>query len=257
MRRLRFESGASVAFGGTVEGERLKLGWFDGADAGALRGLELQRGRGLGGRVWSEQRAMAVDDYHATARISHDYDQQVRAEGLTTVAAAPVRVGRWSRGVLYVGFRAPCSGDRTLDLVVKASSALALEITLEQEVRRQVELRTAELSRRHEQTAARARGLHAGLVAIRSSTTDERTREVATSLLAQVAPTDSGAPYLTARELDVLALVATGLTYAAVAERLGLTASTVKSYMRDVLSRLGVQSRHMAVIEARRLGLVL
>lgn len=258
VRRLRSEAGASVAFGGAVEGERLRLAWFNGASAGALRGLELQRGRGLGGRVWAEQRAMAVDDYYGTQRISHDYDRQVRAEGLTTIAAAPVRVGRSARGVLYVGFRATVVGDRTLDVVIRASRALAHEISVEEEVHRRVELRTAELRRRHEEMAARARRLHAGLVAIRSSTTDECARDAAISLLEQVVVADGGtAPLLTARELDVLALVATGLTYAAVAEHLGLTALTVKSYMRDVLSRLGVRSRHLAVIEARRLGLVL
>lgn len=258
VRRLRSEAGASVAFGGAVEGERLRLAWIDGANAGSLRGLELQRGRGLGGRVWAEQRAMAVDDYYGTQRISHDYDRQVRAEGLTTIAAAPVRVGRSARGVLYVGFRAAIVGDRTLDVVIRASRALAHEISVEEEIHRQVELRTAELRRRHEEMAARARRLHAGLVAIRSSTTDDCARDAATLLLEQMAVAGGGtAPLLTARERDVLALVATGLTYAAVAEHLGLTALTVKSYMRDVLSRLGVGSRHLAVIEARRLGLVL
>lgn len=145
-----------------------------------------------------------------------------------------------------------------MDVVIRASRALAHEISVEEEVHRRVELRTAELRRRHEEMAARARRLHAGLVAIRSSTTDECARDAAISLLEQVVVADGGtAPLLTARELDVLALVATGLTYAAVAEHLGLTALTVKSYMRDVLSRLGVRSRHLAVIEARRLGLVL
>lgn len=64
------------------------------------------------------------------------------------------------------------------------------------------------------------------------------------------------APPLSPRQVDVLALVATGAPYAVVAERLGLSAQTVKSYMRDLLVVLGAHGRHEAVAEARRRGLL-
>jgi ATP/maltotriose-dependent transcriptional regulator MalT len=56
---------------------------------------------------------------------------------------------------------------------------------------------------------------------------------------------------LTPRELDVLRLVATGLTDAQVAERLFLSTQTVHSHLRSVYSKLGVANR----LEATRYAL--
>lgn len=61
---------------------------------------------------------------------------------------------------------------------------------------------------------------------------------------------------LTARQVDVVALVALGLTNEAIASRLGLSTLTVKSYLRSAMARLDAQTRYQAVIEARRLGIL-
>lgn len=61
---------------------------------------------------------------------------------------------------------------------------------------------------------------------------------------------------LSARELEVLALLATDLTAEGIAEELVLSFHTVKSHMRSIYSKLGVSSRTMAVLRATELGLV-
>jgi DNA-binding NarL/FixJ family response regulator len=61
---------------------------------------------------------------------------------------------------------------------------------------------------------------------------------------------------LTPRELEVLRLVATGMTDAQVAENLGLSTLTVSSYLRSIYSKLGVTSRTAAVHAARARNLV-
>ncbi|MCW0212627.1 MAG: helix-turn-helix transcriptional regulator [Pseudonocardia sp.] len=63
-----------------------------------------------------------------------------------------------------------------------------------------------------------------------------------------------GADSLTARELDVLALAAVGHRNAEIAVRMGISAETVKSYLRTAMGRLGVHSRHAAVGAARAAG---
>lgn len=61
---------------------------------------------------------------------------------------------------------------------------------------------------------------------------------------------------LSRREFEVLAHVALGCRNAEIAERLGLRLDTIKSYMRNIMTKLEVHSRHEAVVEARRQGLI-
>jgi two-component system nitrate/nitrite response regulator NarL len=62
---------------------------------------------------------------------------------------------------------------------------------------------------------------------------------------------------LTARELEVLTLVAEGLSNRAIASQLDISEHTVKFHLNAVLSKLGAQSRTEAVVRAMRLGLIL
>jgi DNA-binding CsgD family transcriptional regulator len=60
---------------------------------------------------------------------------------------------------------------------------------------------------------------------------------------------------LTSREMEVLALLADGLTNAQIAERLFLASRTVDHHVSAILRKLDVPSRIQAAAEARRLGL--
>lgn len=61
---------------------------------------------------------------------------------------------------------------------------------------------------------------------------------------------------LTDREADVLRLIAKGYRAPEVASLLGLTNSTVSSYIRDIYRKLGISSRAEAAMEAARRGWV-
>ncbi|MBV8991291.1 MAG: response regulator transcription factor [Solirubrobacterales bacterium] len=60
---------------------------------------------------------------------------------------------------------------------------------------------------------------------------------------------------LTARELDVLALIADGLRNSEIAARLFLSEKTVDHHISSVLRKLGVSSRTKAAAEAARLNI--
>lgn len=59
-----------------------------------------------------------------------------------------------------------------------------------------------------------------------------------------------GPPVLTARELEVLSLVALGLTHLQIAERLGISAHTVTSHLKSAYRKLDVHTAAAAVFRA-------
>ncbi len=61
---------------------------------------------------------------------------------------------------------------------------------------------------------------------------------------------------LTARENEVLQLLARGLTNRAIAQELGITQHTVKFHVNAIMSKLHAQSRTEAVVRATQLGLI-
>lgn len=86
-----------------------------------------------------------------------------------------------------------------------------------------------------EELAAAVRGAHAGVTTLSAS---------AGRLLARARP--PGLEALTAREREVLDLVAEGLSNQDIARTLGLAERTVKAHVSNVLAKLGVTSRTQA-----------
>ena len=65
-----------------------------------------------------------------------------------------------------------------------------------------------------------------------------------------------GAVRLTAREAQVLRLIARGCTYAQAAERLGMSANTVGTHIKNAYRKLDVHSAAAAVMRAIELRLL-
>jgi DNA-binding NarL/FixJ family response regulator len=61
---------------------------------------------------------------------------------------------------------------------------------------------------------------------------------------------------LSSREIEVLVLVAKGLSRKEIARLLNLSANTIARYIRDVYQKLDISSRAEAAVEACRLGLI-
>ena len=61
---------------------------------------------------------------------------------------------------------------------------------------------------------------------------------------------------LSERELEVLRLIAAGLSNRQIAEELVIEVSTVKSHANHIFGKLGVRSRTQAVVKAQALGLL-
>jgi DNA-binding CsgD family transcriptional regulator len=70
------------------------------------------------------------------------------------------------------------------------------------------------------------------------------------------APPPAAAPELTARQREILQLLADGVRAKEIAARLGLTVSTVRNHIHQLLRRLDAASQLEAVAKAGSLGLV-
>lgn len=68
-------------------------------------------------------------------------------------------------------------------------------------------------------------------------------------------PTIAAFPELTAREREVLELIAHGLANDEIAERLGIASKTVRNQVSALLDKLGVATRAQAIVKAREAGL--
>jgi DNA-binding NarL/FixJ family response regulator len=61
---------------------------------------------------------------------------------------------------------------------------------------------------------------------------------------------------LTTRELEVLEVLAEGLSNRAIAARLGISEHTVKFHVSSIFGKLGAENRTEAVLRGVRLGLI-
>lgn len=274
LRVVRRHTGAPLAFGGQLRADEaasgvgdVRLTEFDGLRTQGLRGLVLQPGAGLGGQVIASRQPSGVLDYAHDESITHDYDAPVLAEGIRSIAAAPVTVAGRIRGILYAGGRGSFAlGGRATDALVGVARQLGGELAVRDEVDRRLALVAADTENRRGglggEVLEEIRDLQGELRRIAQGLDDAGVRErlrVASDRLAdlgRVRPAPGTTPALTPRELDVLGEVALGCSNAEAAQRLSVSAETVKAYLRSAMTKLEAHNRTEAVVAARRAGLL-
>ena len=88
---------------------------------------------------------------------------------------------------------------------------------------------------------------------------------IARLLLDRIRPADAtrqttrrpaGAPAMSEREIEILRVVAKGLSLVEIAELLGISVNTVKTHVKRIYHKLAVNSRTEAVFEAHCMGLL-
>lgn len=253
LERLRQVTGLPVVLGGSTrhgdDGRALVLDRLIGTVGDSLRGLAIQPGKGLGGRVLSRRAPLRVHDYATEIGITHDYDQVVLEEGLTSVLAVPLLIRGQVRGVLYGAVHDRRHiGDRAV------RSAVVLAEQLQQDVESwlrgrpgerggQSQMALTELAAVIRETADPA--LRARLIRIRQELSGPcRSARLDTKSI------------LSPRETDTLRLVEVGESNLEIAARLGLSLETVKAYLRSAMRKLDVHNRTAAAHRARQSGVL-
>ncbi|RAY15352.1 DNA-binding response regulator [Actinomadura craniellae] len=100
------------------------------------------------------------------------------------------------------------------------------------------------------------RAVHSGDAVVAPSTTRRLLDRFAMHLPEGDAPRETALASLTAREVEVLLLVARGLSNGEVAQRLYVSEATVKTHMGRILAKLDLRDRVQAVVFAYETGMV-
>ena len=264
---LAISGGFPIAFGGYAHRGAVTITSLVGNRRDSLVGLRVETDRGLGGRAMSESRPRTTTNYGASPHITHDYDGAVLAEGIRSLLAVPIVVGRTTRGVLYGGVHEDVSVGSVLTApAIRVAQELERELAVRDEVERRLRgvrqqadessghLSAAQLAELRE-GAAELRGIAASIpddaqLRARVASVEARLAALSAPYAPRRQPTVSLAP----RELDVLGYVAIGWSNALIADELGLAESTIKAYLNTAMTKLGARTRHQAVQLARQGG---
>jgi DNA-binding CsgD family transcriptional regulator len=262
---LRQATELPVVFGGLTrpgqDGQQLLLSGHLGTRGTALRGLVVPSGRGLGGAAIARGRPLRVADYASNRAITHEFDDVVvRDERITSIFAFPVLVHGRVHGVLYGAVR---EGGRQIDAPTLQVARL-VTARLERELRpepgagraRPAAAPPRRLSLRErtalDDLAVLVRRVHDPSLRDQLARIHRELSGTVTPATPAARPTAGLAP----REIDVLRLVAIGASNIETAGQLGLSAETVKAYLRSAMRKLGVHNRGAAVHAARTAGVI-
>lgn len=245
----------------THGGRRLVVTELHGMLTETMRGLVVTAGMGAGGKALQTGRSVVVNDYlHATS-ISHVYDHKLIQEQTHGLLAVPVHVGREVRALLYGAARTTQPlGDRVLDASTRIAVAVGRELAVEYEVARR--LRIVDELRRQKASLPPVdlHEIHDELLSIALATSDETLRDRLHVLCDRLRPPPARhrttVPQLTVRERQVLAEVALGRTNVEVAEQLGVMTTTVKTYLKNAMRKLGTRNRMETIRAAQGAGLI-
>lgn len=263
MEILRRQAAMDMVFGGPVRQGAVSMEITDlaGVRTRSAVNLVVRNGEGLGGKALMLARPVSVADYISAQGITHVYDHAVRPEAIETLAALPIVVDRVPRILIYLAARTHVRlGDRWFDSFAPLVRRIERDIAVEDEVGRRLSLMRASAE------AELSPLTRSDMFDIAKELTDLAGHIEDASLRARIeavgnrfAPTlipSAPVTLLRPREIEVLELVARGLSNREVAETLGLLPNTIKSYLKSTMRKLHANNRIQAVLAARELGIV-
>ena len=107
-----------------------------------------------------------------------------------------------------------------------------------------------------EHITAAVRSAHHGGFVLSSIAGQDIVRRIATSAAGQATVTLSPAEQLTPREIDVLRLLAKGMSNAEIGRELFLSEATIKSHLRRIMTKWDVRDRMQVLLFAARAGII-
>ncbi|MGW5722978.1 GAF domain-containing protein [Amycolatopsis sp. NPDC003865] len=131
-RLVRETVGAKAGFVAELDQPGLAvIRWMSGTRTDSLQDLEVPVGQGIGGRVLALGRPVRVTDYVSSPAITHQFDAQVRGEGLAAMLAVPIVARGETVAIAYAAMREPADfGDdavrRMEEVAREAGTALQL-----------------------------------------------------------------------------------------------------------------------------------
>ncbi len=266
---LEAESGEIYLFNPEKQNLNLSIAFGMNED---LLGAELKSGEGLAGKVFEQQETIFIDDYQFWEGRSEKFGPApdnkaevgipLRWQGQMIGALCIVSDQQHKLSPADLKTIAPCS-----NLVAAAIenhrlyrnlsvSLVMLKQMLEQDIAEQTQELTRQISRISIDQSTAANDTHTLSVdEMLSKLMDLRATQKVLSSLASVKLQEPTLTDLTQREIDVLHLIAIGLSNKEIAGKLNLAISTVKFHVSSILSKLNFSDRTQAALWAARMGM--
>jgi LuxR family maltose regulon positive regulatory protein len=234
-----------------------RLGDFPHAYAQAHRArLHVLLGDPEAARRWAAADGWAAGPVHTTSELAHLARAELDlADGRPEAAAARLeRVAAWAASIGAAGRRR-----EALVLLAAAHAAAGRPDLAERDLAAALDLAGREglgqAARDHrDRLGPPLAALAARDPRLRGARWWEPDPRTAGDAVSPSAAGTESLEALTAREREVLALLAEGATNARAAQRLGVSLATVKTHAASVYAKLGVHNRGAAVAKARRRG---
>lgn len=253
-------SGLPVAFAGLVapDDQEFSIVVLRGVDTDSLLNLQVQLGEGLGGMALALQRPASVISYPQAKGITRTYEHAVAPERLQSMLSVPLAVpGRSPVAVLYLAERQQLGiGERIQEKLRPLTNRIAFDLQVAADVEQRFSELRADMARMN---VAERGDLRGDLTELMAATSDPQTKRGLHDLLGKIAPPEPRAEVLVAspltkRETEVLTEAEHGASNQQIAVALGVTESTVKSYMKSAMAKLGAENRIRATRIARELS---
>ncbi|CUU57727.1 GAF domain-containing protein [Parafrankia irregularis] len=257
--RLRARTGVDLVAGGHVEPHtrNISIRCVDGIRGCRLPAATIPPNEGVSGRVVALGRYTLVESGRWVMPALADDVDLTACGGMRSVLAVPLRFDGRVLFVFYLARRSGQIGAATTRTALSIISRLAALIAQSTQTDRLGGL----LRLKMEIQALWEIGVHLEELAKQASTPLARERiaiiqQLLEDSLFETVTADQTAFSLTRREVEVLDLVAQGLSNAEIATRLVVSPETVKAYLRSIRNKLGVRNRTAAVDVGRRSGLL-
>jgi DNA-binding CsgD family transcriptional regulator len=248
-------SGVDSAMGGLVvpRSGRFAFDALHNMHTTIFHGVVVRSGQGVGGVALRDRRPRVSPQYLTDQSVTDHFKAKAAREAVRGAIGIPILGGGQLFGVVNALTRSDRPlGDRVIESATAVLDQLGVVLYRAQQLRHRTSVAAAAVA----SGSADLHEIAEELTAIAELTVNQDVRRRLVRLAARLRPEPRNDVRLSAREQEVLGRLVLGRSTPQIAAELRIAPTTAKSYVKNVMSKLGTRNRVETVNVAVRSGLV-